>query len=74
MCASGNRVAAHLHAARCDCYRARDAAVRLPDGAPKRGSATGLSNHAAAHRAAAATNHPNGRQRHAPFDFDRLRA
>ncbi|MBA9831604.1 hypothetical protein DI458_03320 [Burkholderia contaminans] len=71
MCASGNRVDAHVQVALCDCCRARDAAARLPAGAPKRGSATGPSHHAAAHRAAAATNRPNGRRRHVPFDFDR---
>ncbi|OXJ32915.1 hypothetical protein CFB82_17150 [Burkholderia sp. HI2714] len=61
-------------AARCDHCRVRDAAARPPANAPKRSSATGPSNHVAAHRAAAAANRPNGRRRHVPFDFDRLRA
>ncbi|NIE61194.1 hypothetical protein F3J12_28175 [Burkholderia sp. Ax-1735] len=74
MCASGNRVDAHVQVARCDCCRARDAEARLPAAAPKRGSATGQSNRAAVHRAAAAANRPNGRRRRVPFDFDRLRA
>ncbi|OXI22583.1 hypothetical protein CFB43_16925 [Burkholderia sp. AU15512] len=74
MCASGNRVDAHVQVVRRDRCRARDAEARLPAGAPKRGSATGPSNHAAAHRAAAASTHPNGRRRHVPFDFDRPRA
>ncbi|RBB37376.1 hypothetical protein DPV79_22155 [Burkholderia reimsis] len=74
MRSSGNRVAARGHAVRCNRCRARDAAARPPACTPKRGGATGPSNHAAAHRAAAATNRPNGRRRRVPFDFDRLRA
>ncbi|RQT69052.1 hypothetical protein DF045_25045 [Burkholderia cepacia] len=59
---------------RCNRCRARDAAARPPACTPKRGGATGPSNHAALHRAAAATNRPNGRRRQVPFDFDRPRA
>ncbi|KAG8151071.1 hypothetical protein BFF94_024505 [Burkholderia catarinensis] len=71
---SEKRAAVHACAARCDCRRARDTAARAPAGAPKRGSATHASIRAAAHRAAAATRRPNGRRRHARFDFERPRA
>ncbi|ORT82505.1 hypothetical protein B7G54_27310 [Burkholderia puraquae] len=72
MCASGNCSAAHARAARCGRRQARVAVPRALAGAPKQSGATCTPDRAAAHPAVAATNRPNGRRRHAPFDFDRL--
>ncbi|OXI43321.1 hypothetical protein CFB49_16620 [Burkholderia sp. AU17457] len=74
MSASERRAARHAHTSRYGDARARDAVLRSSAGAPRQRSATDPRRRGAAHRAAAATHRPNGRRRHVPFDFDRLRA
>ncbi|OXI74802.1 hypothetical protein CFB44_16345 [Burkholderia sp. AU31280] len=74
MSASERRAARHAHTSRYGDARARDAVSRSSAGVPRRRSATDPRRWLAADRSAAATHRPNGRRRHVPFDFDRLRA
>ncbi|MPV59866.1 hypothetical protein CFB46_03545 [Burkholderia sp. HI2761] len=74
MPASENRAARPAHTTRYGDERARDAALRSSADTPRQGSAMRMRRRVAAHRASAPTHRPNGRRRHASFDFDRPRA